>query len=466
MDDQDAPPVTSRLGRFAAEAPLASLPAAVTGPAQLVMTDTIACMLGGWASDVAGPTSAYLAATAGSAESAIVGSARRTDRATAALVNGTLGHALDYDDVVRTMPGHPSVAVLAALAAEASRAPASVDQVLRAYIVGVEVAVAVGRGMGVRHSKRWHSTSTCAGFGATAALSRLRGLDARTATYAIGIVASLTSGLKHSFGTMTKPLHAGWAAHQAMLAVDLAQAGFTSSTSIMEASDGFVAVLGDKDSSLAAMLERLGDPWVFAAPGVALKLYPCCGAAHRGIDAALEVRAKLAAGDNITRIRCFTPVGSLHVMPYTRPKDGLQGKFSLDYCIAAALLDGDITFGSFTDDAVLRPEIAGLYERMEIIEDPDCWPADHPPNSPDSPPYEGFLRLEVESAGGERYEHSVEQSPGSPLRPVSPDDVERKFTDCAIYAGATAEAARRSLARLSDPAGDFADALVPVQLPA
>ena len=172
---------------------------------------------------------------------------------------------------------------------------------------------------------------------------------------AFGIASSMASGLQRNFGTMTKPLHAGWASRSALAAVNLARSGFTAAPDVLEAPAGFFAAYGVEESRPETAIKQLGNPWVIADPGLALKQFPCCYASHRGMDGVLQLRQRLGLNAaNLARLECRMPPGGMRVLIYPQPTTGLEGKFSLQYALAAGVLDGQYTLWSFTDEAVNR----------------------------------------------------------------------------------------------------------------
>jgi 2-methylcitrate dehydratase PrpD len=268
---------------------------------------------------------------------------------------------------------------------------------------------------------------------------------------------------------MTKAVHTGLAAQSAFTAVNLASAGCTASTTVFEAPDGYVQVYGAQAADADRILDRLGERWLFESPGDGLRLYPCHGATHRGLDAALTIRrrAGLAAWD-IVAVRHFHGPPWFRWVPRSRPATGLAGKFSMEYILAAAMVDGKITTASFTDEAVNRPEVRAFFDRIELIEDPKYWPDDPYGGDPDRPPYEGYVRVEIETRSGEVFAEEVEITPGSPGRDLDWDTVAGKFLDLACALGGVADtAAKQTFEQLRDieRCPSFAGALTALNIP-
>jgi 2-methylcitrate dehydratase PrpD len=458
------PDVTVALGRLIADTPPEALRPAVTEPAKRALADTVGCLVSGWSAPVAAPLATMLARRGEPGTSPVVGSWLRASPPTAALVNGSLVAALELDDVTRILQGHPSGPVLAAILGESGLRDITGAAALHAYVLGVEVSARVGQAIAPTHAQRlWHPTGTVGVFGAVAALARLRGLDATATATALGLAGSLSAGLKTNFKTMTKGLHTGLAAQSAFTAVDLAAAGCTASTTVFEAPDGYVQVYGAQAADADRIVDRLGDRWLFESPGDGLRLYPCHGATHRGLDAALTIRRRegLAAADIVT-VRHFHGPPWFRWVPRSNPTTGMAGKFSMEYILSAAMVDGQITTASFTDDAVNRPEVRAFLDRIELIEDAKYWPADPYGGDPDRPPYEGYVRVEIETRSGAVFAEEVEINPGSPGRDLDWDDVAAKFLDLACTLGGVDEAAAKETfeqLRNIENASSFVDTL-------
>lgn len=449
---------TATIADFIVKTTAADFPAGSDENAIKVIVDTFAVILAGVSSEVAEPLQRYLEMSGESGTSPILGTGRTASPETAALINGTYGHSLDYDDVLSMIPAHPSAVILSALLASMDTKPVSGKNFIEAYIIGVEVGGKVGLGMTNEHYQRgFHATGTLAMFSGVAALAKLHQLDAPTIQQAFGIAASMASGLRRNFGTMTKPLHTGLAARNALSAVRLAMCGFTAAADIMEAKAGFYSTYGTAESDPDVTARGLGKPFVISSPGIAVKKFPCCYATHRTIDGVLTLRERLGFdAETIDKVICRMPPGGMHVLIYPRPVTGLEGKFSLPYSAAAAVLDGKFTLWSFSDEAVRRPEIAALYERIDTHETPACR-GDDPQFDKRSSGSRGFVEVEVLLKDGRRDQIRIDVPPGSPSRALTWDELREKFMDCAKQAPritmATAEAAfndLRALNTLSD----------------
>jgi 2-methylcitrate dehydratase PrpD len=427
--------LTATLAAFIHEKTLEDFPPEALAKAKKTIADTLAVMLAGAGSEVAPPLLRYVEQSGERGASPILGSGRTASPELAALANGTFGHALDFDDVLSMMPAHPSAVILAALCADPGAGTLAGSALIEAYVLGVEVGGKIGLAITVGHYHRgFHGTGTLAIFSAVGALAKRYRLDLETTRTAFGIAASMASGLQRNFGTMTKPLHTGWAARSALAAVQLARSGFTAAPDVLEAPAGFFAAYGVEASRPEAAIDQLGKPWVIVDPGLALKRFPCCYAAHRGMDGVLQLRQSLGLNaDNLEHLTCRMPPGGMRVLIYPQPQTGLEGKFSLHYALAAGVLDGQYTLWSFTDEAVNRAQISDLYTRISVGEETRCAEND-PLLETRSSGSRGFVEVEAVRTDGRRATVRVDKAPGHPARELTWDDIAAKFMDCAAQA--------------------------------
>jgi 2-methylcitrate dehydratase PrpD len=401
------------------------LPAEAVHWAKVSLIDTIGCALAGAHEDCTAIATRVLATGNGGGPSLIWGTRTRTTPLDAAAINGTAVHALDYDDCNNTLGGHPSVPVLSAVIPLAESVGASGKDALLAFVTGFETQARIAMGVNLYHyQKGWHPTATLGIFGATAACTRLLGLDAdRTAT-ALAIAVSLSCGVKANFGTMTKPLHAGHCARSGLYAALLAREGFTANHGAFEHKQGFLEVFngaGNYDAS--GILERWADPLDILSPGVGLKQYPCCASTHSAIDAAILLRKQHGlTPEHIAKVESVTHAAALAHTDRPRPASALDAKFSVQYCVARALLHGKVVFEHFDEHAVLDPEVQKLLERVEAR------PHAHEPKSM-AEHYQGIVN--VTTTDGRQYSARVDQPLRGPQNSAPPDQSEPKFRDCA-----------------------------------
>lgn len=428
--ESGAPAITEEIARFAIEAEPGKGPEALAETALWAVVDTIGVAIAARHEDA---LLALLRTTLDErrpGSSTVLATGERTSPAAAALLNGMAGHALDYDDVTDPLSGHPSVALVPALLAVAEHEGASGEELLGAYVIGFEVACAVAAGLPIRphYAKGWHSTATVGVLAATAGVCRLLGASVDTTRNALGIAASMASGSQQNFGTMTKPLHPGLAGWSAVMAGRLAENGCTADTSQLEAGLGYFALYG-VEPDIAAVHDRLARPWALLQDGVNVKKYPCCYNTHRTADAALHLASKLAGDlDGIDAIRITLEPGGFQPLIRHRPVTGLEGKFSVEYVIAAALIDGHLLLETFTDEAVLRPQAQSLIQKVTFAE------SAVPPFG--RPSWEqAYAALEV-SYHGQPLRERVDVPRGHAREPLSPAELEAKFRDCVANARA------------------------------
>jgi 2-methylcitrate dehydratase PrpD len=431
---------TERLARFTADLAFDALPPDVVPAARRALLDTIGVMLAGVHEEGSDVVFDYARSLAASPEATIVGTALRTTAAQAALTNGAFGHALDFDDVAGGMQGHPSVPLAPAVLALGEKLGASGRQVIAAFACGFEVECKLGRILGrTAYARGWHMTSVLGAIGAAAACANLLELDVDRTRDAIGIAASMASGSRQNFGTMTKPLHAGLAARAGVEAGLLAAAGFTADRQIIEAPLGFAALFSPGQDAHPEDLGGPGDPWEIVTPGISVKKYPCCYMTHRALDAALSAgRGIPLAADKVDSIVVRVPEGSTSALIHHRPRTGLEAKFSMEYCVAAALLDGAIRFRTFEEDAVSRPEAQELLRRVEL----NYVPRD----AAEQRAARVIIKLRD---GSERFADAIVER-GSATDPLSWDELGAKYRDCAarILPAAKVEASYHLIANL------------------
>jgi 2-methylcitrate dehydratase PrpD len=420
-----------------ATAPDLRFGAAASAEARLSFLDTLACMLAGAREpQTLKALSAMAAAGAAAPARAIAGGASLSVSA-AALVNGVAAHALDYDDYEVVRSTHPSVPTLAALFSLAEIREVSLDQLLDAYLVGYEAIVRTGEALGYGHYMAgWHATSTIGPIGAAAACAKLAGLNAEAAANALSLAMSMSAGLKAQIGTDAKAVHAGLAARAGLEAALLAEAGTSANAELPDGPCGFLSRYGTAESpGFARPLRCLGKRAAIEQYPVLRKPWPCCSYVHRCIEAASKLAASPgfdagAIGEGRVRI----PEPFARVVEIAEPRSPSEARFSLAYCVAAALLDGQVSVASFTSQAIIRPEVRELMSRITV----DAYGAgpeleDLSPAAPDT--------VTVGLAdGGERSE-TIAQVKGGAANPLSEADLVTKFLEC----GGTRESAETLL---------------------
>ncbi len=395
--------------------------------ARLGVTDFIGVAFAGLGEEQSKIIVDYARKMGGVPQASIIGSGFKTSPYLAALVNGTVGHSLDYDDVAISLIGHPSAFLVPAILAIGEGIGSSGEDVLTAYVIGYETACHIARPILQSHYVQgWHSTATFGTLGAVASVAWLLKLNAHQVRMALGIAASLAGGLRQNFGTMTKPLHAGRAAANGIQAALLAQAGFTADDSIIEAPLGFAKVFGhDKEVNWAEASESLGETFfITSAEGLSIKPYPCCGFTHCAIDAALYIKKEQGVNAaDIAEVELGVSPFDKQILIHHHPRTGLEGKFSLEYCVASALLSGEVQLRHLTDEAVTEPQVMSLMEKMK-------WVEKYP--MPVMGTAEGFgcKSVTVKLNDGKEFSEKVTIAKGMPQNPLTPDEFNSKYRDC------------------------------------
>src|ERR1044071_903185 len=358
--------LTQELGRFVANLTYEKLPKEAVEIARTGFIDTIATMIAG-AHDQApqllrkglapapGPASLYFSGESSTAPEA-------------AWINGTAGHALDYDDV--GCRGHVSTVLVPAILAEAETLDLGGRDIFTAYVAGYETwAELARRDPGHHHAKGWHPTGIFGAIGAGAACAALRRLDPGQATMAIALSAAQAGGIMANFGTMTKPFHAGRAAHAGVVSARLAELGFTAAADALEHPQGFLsAVSPEGRADREGPTPRLGEEWQILKQGLSIKKYPACYCTHRSLDAMLALLAKRPLKPaEIARVTVsISKTHSLILRTHT-PQTGLEAKFSMEFAMAAAVISRRASLGEYTDEFVRRPEVQDLMRRVSVV---------------------------------------------------------------------------------------------------
>jgi 2-methylcitrate dehydratase PrpD len=416
---------TARLVEFVLKTTLAECPEAALVQIRRAALDTIGCMLAGATEPVAGIVREVARAEGGMPLCTVIGTSLRTSPTWAALANGAAGHAHDFDDTNFALLGHPSVPLLAAALASGEAEMADGATVALAYVIGFEVDAALGIALNPDHYTRgWHATTSIGTLGCAAAAARLLGLDAGETGHALGIAASLASGLKENFGSMTKPYHAGHAARNGVLAAQLARGGMTASESALDGRQGYAAALSGV-ALPADVFDRLGQRWEIVTSGIAVKPYPSCALTHSAIDALVELRTAHRLDPALV---ADVEVGVNRVVPdvlrHERPTSPLERKFSMPYCAAAALARGGVALRDFEDGPV-DPVVGELIPRVRMVVDPSL---------PDTLAQQAWTRVTITLTDGRVLGSPACGARGHPDQPLSTEALREKFLACASSA--------------------------------
>ena len=388
----------------------------------------------------------------GKAESTVVGTGLKVPAPKAALINGVSGHAMDYDDTqlstskeaVYGLLTHPTTPVLNAVLAVGEKEKISGETFLLAYVVGVEVECRIADAINPHHYQSgFHSTATIGGLGAAMAVGKILRLKEEALIRTLGVAASTASGLRENFGTMTKPLHAGRAAENGVTAALLAQAGFTSATNILEARRGFFHAMGGgfDESKISG---RLGRPYFMLEPGISIKPYPSGSLSHPAQDLILDlVKEHDLQADTIESIDVGTNSNVPNALIYPMPKTALEGKFSIPFCMAIAVLERKAGIAQFVDRKVRERRVVELMKRVTLYVD----------NELEALGYDQVRsRIRIKLKNGKIIEGRYDVARGHPQKPMSWAELSEKFRDCAdlVLPRKEAEAAIRLVSRLDE----------------
>ena len=342
-----------------------SLPDNVKQVAQQCVEDWYGCALAGSREPLAQILRDQFGHRSG--DCSVIGSDLRLDAATAALLNGASGHALDFDDTGSQTLCHSTAPVMPAVLAVAQERGCIGTDLLTAFVVGVEVEGRIAQAMGTDHYARgWHSTATFGTFGATAAVAHLLKLDDVQFGNAMGLAASHAGGVKANFGTMTKPFHPGRAAESGVNSAYLAAAGFTANPDAVFGNQGFV-MAASNGADRSAALREVEDEWLIL--GTLFKYHAACHLTHSVIENVTKLRAQRNV-DNLASLTVTVNPSLLDVCGIEEPKTGLEGKFSLRCTAALSLVGADTSSAqTFVDEIVCREDVQKMIRKVKVETD-------------------------------------------------------------------------------------------------
>jgi 2-methylcitrate dehydratase PrpD len=413
-----------RLAAFASALGCEDVPHPVLEAAKLHILDTLGCGLAAHALDIAPQAGEAMREEGESGAATVIGSREGLNARDAALVNASLCHALDFDDTHPGAIAHISVVVAPAAIAAAQTVGASGAELLAAVVAGNEVAIRIGMAAGESfHARGFHPTAVCGVFGAAAAAARLRGLDARATTRALGIAGSLASGILEFLGdgSSTKRLHPGFAAHGGLIAAALAAHGATGPGTVLEGRFGiFRSFLHGSDADIAPQLADLGSRW--ETPRIAFKPYPACHYLHASLDATIAaVTEEGLTAEDIDELVMLSTPGAVRMVlepaaDKARPRSEYEAKFSLPYSVAAYLVKGNVDVSTYTDEAIADEQVLALaanvgYEIREFGSGGSAFP--------------GGARIRTRD--GRVIERELPYQRGDPENPMSAEEVREKF---------------------------------------
>jgi len=415
--------LTQSLGRFVADLDLRQIPSEGCAVARMGIADCFGVLVAGARDPEIELVDRELGSTGGRAMASLIPSGAKRNIDSAALINGVAAHVLDYDDV--TLDGHPSAVMVPAIFAQGEASGSSGAEMLAAYVAGYEVwAELLVREPTPLHRKGWHPTAVRGTIAAAAACAKLRRLSGADTATAMAIAASMASGVVANFGTMTKSFQVGRAAQSGVIAAQLAAAGLSAAPDALEHPSGLLAALSPDGK---AELDRAFDPaqkeWQIVRQGLNIKRYPICYATHRSIDAALDlVERHNLTPEQVAKILVSTGQTQLLMLRNSRPRTGLEAKFSMQFAMASALVARKVGLSELADEFVLRPDVQAIFPRVSFETTTDTMegsafaPAD---------------AVEITTTAGETLKSGpVQYAKGSHQRPLSRDELWVKFADC------------------------------------
>jgi len=417
--------ITRELVKFCNTVDYERLPAETIDRCKYLLLDFLGIAIRGQQMDSTRTTLSFAMADGCAGNSAVIGARHRLNPAYAALVNGVAAHSLELDDVVNEASLHPGTVIFPAVLALAPEVKASGKDVIIAAVVGYEAMVKIGKALNpALHYKRgFHPTGTCGVFGAAVAAARLLHLDEQQMLNAVGIAGSQASGSMEFLadGAWTKRFHAGWSAHNGIIAARLAEQGFRGPSAILEGENGFLRAYSDQTEPMKA-ISALGEP--FEVMRTSIKPHACCRYMQSPIDGVLQiVRGNGLRAADIVRIAIGLLSAGYGIVAIPRQlkynvKSMVDAQFSMPYGAAIAVIKGRAFLEEFFEENMSLPELAGLMNRVECSRDPELdkfyprqWPA----------------WVKIESSEGRTYSAKVMYPKGDPENPLSWDEVIEKF---------------------------------------
>jgi 2-methylcitrate dehydratase PrpD len=346
----------------------ARVPPEASARAATAVKDTIGVMLAG-VGEPAARIAQAMASEDGVGTCRVLGTSLQTSPELAALANGVSAHSLDYDDMCFVSLAHPSCALVPGILATGELVHARSSALLDAYVIGFELECRLGNVMNPRHyhQRGWHCTSSIGTVGAAAAAARMLGLGVQATQHALGIAASSACGLKENIGSMVKPLHAGMAARNGVMAARLAQRGFTASPHAIDGPQGYLVAMDSERDSLDAAVGDLGIRWEILHTGVTVKLYPSCAATHPPLDALIAMkRREQITADQVRAIDVEVDSMTPRLLIHPDPVTGLEAKFSMPFCAAAAIVYDRIGIDTFDVDHIRNPTVQALMKHVTM----------------------------------------------------------------------------------------------------
>ena len=422
---------TEKIAQFVVDTSFEGIPRAAIEKAKRTALDCIGAALAGLGEPVSQTITGYATKLGGPAQASVFGVGVRVSVTDAALTNGCIAHALDYDDCGVKI-GHPSVLVLPAVLSLGEHLGASGQDILSAYIVGLEVEgkLALHADFKLMQARLNHQT-WYGSVGTAAACAKLLKLNIEKTRMALGIAANYACGLSVNHGSMAGAMAAGNACRNGVTAALMAQAGITANSNMIEATNGFYDTLvGAGHYDAQRMAAGLGNPFYIESPGIGLKKYPSCYHTHRALDGVFQLLGEHRLSDkNIAEVDVGTSQRAMRVLAFTEPATPYQAKFSMPYCIAAAVVEQQVTLETFTPSKFSDRNIVETTKKVHLsFPDVPIWPG-----LADVGPDTEFVGnpITIRTTDGQSYSARIDIPRGDPALPLTDDELLSKFRDCA-----------------------------------
>ena len=429
------PSLTAYVAKFVTDTQARHIPADVMHLGKRSILDGIGLAIAGNAAESGHIVRAYLKSLGCPTDRGctVIGTHLKVPARFAAFANGIAIHADDYDDTqlavakdrVYGLLTHPTAPALPPALALGELGNRSGRDVLTAYQIAVEVETKVAEAIDPRHyDEGFHSTATIGAIGATACAAKLLGLGVDEVRRALGIGASQAAGLRENFGTMTKPFHPGRAAESGIVAAEFASLGWTATPIVLEAGRGFFEAAGGGYDP-RAIEGKLGNPWTFAFPGVSIKPHPSGSLTHPGMGKMLSlIREHDIRPEQVVKVKVGTNRHMPNALIHHRPKNELQAKFSMEFCMAILLLERKAGLAEFSDKVVNRPDVQKMIEKVEFGVHPEAEAAGYEKMTP---------IIDIDLNDGRKISGRADFGKGSPDNPMSDQELADKFRECAAW---------------------------------
>jgi 2-methylcitrate dehydratase PrpD len=415
--------IAEEIANFICKTNFNDIPEQVIEKSKQSLLDCIGVALYGCRSEASKISEKVICSMESKKEASVIGTMFKASTPNAALLNGIRSHVADYDDSLFDF-GHPSAILMPVTLALSESNGADGKKMLTAFILGSEVGSKLGQLMGWKHYEAgWHSTGTIGTIGAVAAASKVLDLSKVEIVNAIGIAASSASGLRQNFGTMTKSWHAGKAAFSGIIAAFLAKHGYDSAPDSLEGENGFIKTF--QGESVDFFNINMGNP--YSIMDIQIKKYPSCHGTHASIEAVLQLKKEYDfSWEEIKGIECYgRPVLNETVLVYHEPKNELEAKYSVEFCVAAALIYNRLGISQFTRECVLSGNVKSLMQKVSSKSDPKL---------EDISKKEKLLAPSIVSIilqDGGKLNKTVLEAEGGPRNPIHWEALEAKFVDCS-----------------------------------